>query len=72
MIEVLEPETIKMEEEDMEDIQAMRFLSTQYGNELKALLSLESLDDMKMYAKETGDISSQWKVTCNNEIEVTI
>ena len=49
-----------------------RFLSTQYGNELRALISLESLEDMKMYATESGDQSSLWQVTCHTEVEETI
>ena len=48
-----------------------KYLSSQYG-EVKALISLETVEDMKMYAKETGDLSSQWSITCKKEVEIMI
>jgi hypothetical protein len=49
-----------------------RYLSTQYGEEVKALISLETSDDMIMLANETGDYTAMWQLICHTEVQATI
>ena len=47
-----------------------KYLSSQDENTLLALYSLETVEDMKMYAKEAGDQSSQWIVKCKQSEQI--
>lgn len=46
-----------------------RYLSTQYNDQVKALISLETEKDMVTYAEETGDMSAKWQLKCLSHLE---
>ena len=52
-----------------------RFLSSQYNenpSNVDALISMESIEEMREYALQTGDHRSEWKLDCPGESKIEL